>query len=114
MPDYVLRDGRHYVSYVPGPSHTLLGVKFRATPCTVKMIKHPPVAQSPAEQLDAQRIAEAVEEVLAEFRSQGAQLYAEEIAYIEDDTPRYSAYKMAAYLLARQYANGLPFTQTPS
>ena len=114
MPSFLLRDGRHYVSYITGPTHTLLGVKFTDQPCQPNMVKHKAVSGAPHEQLDESRIAMAVEEVLIELRQNGAPVFAAEIAYVEDDSPRYTAFKIAATLLVRQYLAKLPFQEVGS
>ena len=41
MPGFIVKEGRHFVSYITGPSHILLGIKFTKEPVHVQVVKEP-------------------------------------------------------------------------
>jgi hypothetical protein len=109
MPSYVFKNGRHYVSYITGPTHILLGLRFCTAAGTVNMVKVPPVGTAPYVPVDEASVRSAVEEALSEFRISGANVFVSEVVYVEDDTPRYNHFKIAAALLAHHFASGGDF-----
>jgi hypothetical protein len=109
MPGFIVKDGRHFVSYITDPSHVLVGVRFAPEPVTPKLVRQPADGSCFHGSLDEARILEAVQEVLAAHRSEGASVYAAEIVYVENDSPRYDLYRIATHLLVKQYINGGEF-----
>jgi hypothetical protein len=103
MPSFISKEGRHFVSYITGPAHILLGIKFTDQTAEPKLIMQPPIGSCSHEPLDELKIREAVQEVLAAFRTDGAKIFAEEILYVENDTPRYDLFRLAAYQLTARY-----------
>jgi len=106
MADFIIKDGRHYVSLVTGPSHVLLGVAFTREPVEPTMIRRPASGGCFHGELDEGEIRAAVREALAAFRADGAEIHAAEIVYVENDSPRYEMFQYAATLLARRYLEG--------
>jgi hypothetical protein len=109
MPGYIVKEGRHFVSYITGPSHILLGIKFTKEPVHAKVVKEPAQGMCFHGSLDESQILAAVQEVLAAHRAEGATVFAAEVVYVENDSPRYDLYRIAAHLLAKQYLNGGEF-----
>jgi hypothetical protein len=109
MPGFIFKEGCHFVSYITGPSHILLGVRFTHEPVTPKLIKQPPQGSCSHGTLDESQIFEVVQEVLAAHRAEGASVFAEEIIYVGNDSPRYDLYRMAAHMLTKQYLSGGEF-----
>jgi hypothetical protein len=110
MPSFIAKDGRHFVAYVTGPSHVLLGVRFVEHPVEPRLVKQPPQDAYAHGPLDEFQIRAAVQEALAAFRAEaGTKLHAAEIVYVENDSPSYELFRYAALLLAEHYANGGEF-----
>ena len=109
MPGFTTKDGRHFVSYITGPAHILLGIKFTDQTVEPSLVRQPPIGSCSHEPLDELKIREAVQEVLAAFRADGAKIYAEEILYVENDTPRYDLYRLSTYLVTARYLEGGEF-----
>lgn len=112
MPSFILKDGRHFVAYITGPSHVMLGVKFVGREVTPTLVRQPPMGTLSHVPLDESQIRAAVQEELAAFRAEsGLNLHAAEIVYVEDDSPRYSLFRIATQLLARHYRDGGTFAE---
>lgn len=109
MPSFLTKEGRHFVSYITGPSHVLLGVKFTNQVSDPKLIKQPSQGICSHGKLDEDQIRQVVQEALAAFREEGSSIYAEEILYVENDSPRYDLFHLAAYSLVKQYVDGGEF-----
>ncbi|WP_124543635.1 hypothetical protein [Piscinibacter terrae] len=110
MPSFIAKDGRHFVAYVTGPSHVLLGVRFVEHPAEPKLVKEAPQGTCSHSPLDELQVREAVQEALAAFRAEaGANLHAAEIVYVENDSPHYDLFRIAAQLLAKHYVSGAEF-----
>lgn len=110
MPSFITKGGRHFVSYITGPSHVLLGIKFFADPVEPTLVKQPKQGSGSQVQLDEVEIRSSVLEVLAVYRAKnGASLYAAEIVYMEDDTPNYALFGYVAGLLVERYGSGREF-----
>jgi hypothetical protein len=105
MPTFILKDGRYFVSYITGPSHIFLGLRFVQQAGRSRMVKLPPVGQQPPEQLDEVRIRSAVEEAMSEHNQSNPTAFIDEISYVEDDTPRYTHFKIAAALLIQHFTS---------
>ena len=110
MPQFIFKEGRHFVSYITGPSHVLLGVHFSQVPATPTLIKQPTMGACSHGTLDEGKIFEAVEDVLAMHRAEGAEVFVSEIVYVENDSPRYDLYRIAANALTKHFLNGGEFT----
>jgi hypothetical protein len=109
MPGYIFKEGRHFVSYITGPSHILLGIKFTEELVHTKVVKEPAQGTCFHGSLDESQILAAVQQALAAYRAKGASAFAAEIVYVENDSPRYDLYRIAAHLLADRYLNGGEF-----
>ncbi|QMV73340.1 hypothetical protein HS961_11145 [Comamonas piscis] len=105
-----MKEGRHYVSYITGPSHVLLGIKFTSAPTEPLIIKTANTSGCSHGHLDEARIKAAVTNGLSSFREEfGIDLHAEEIVYVENDSPRYNLFTGVAYLLAKHLSDGGDF-----
>jgi hypothetical protein len=113
MPVFIVKEGRHFVSYITGPSHILLGLRFANEPVEPKLVKQPPQGSCLHGSLDDSQIFEAVQEVLTAHRAEGASVFAAEIVYVENDSPRYDLYRLAAHLLTKQFLTGGEFKHVP-
>jgi len=110
MPGFFLKEGRHYVSYITGPSHVLLGIKSTSAPTDPSIIKTASTSGCFHEHLDEARIKADVTDGLSTFREEfGSHLHAEEIVYVENDSPRYEFFRVVAYLLAKHLSDGGEF-----
>ncbi len=110
MPGFMFKEGRHFVSYVTGPSHVLLGVRFVHSPVEPALVRLP--ARGPGHAgLEEGRIRAAVMDILAACQARGTPLFAAEIVYIENDTTREALYHIAAELLTRHYLEGGVFSE---
>lgn len=104
MPQFSTKDGRHYVSYITGPRHVLLGVRFSDQPTTPTMIKQPPIGNCFHDHLDEDKIREAVRSGLEAFeRETGTKAWVSEIVYVENDSPYYELFGYCSLLLARNF-----------
>jgi len=107
MPGFTVNQGRHYISYITGPSHVLLGIKFGSRPTQPRIIRTAAHGNCSHGELAEAEIKMAVTKGLEEFRREsGAELHAEEIVYVENDSPRYDMYTAVAYMLAKHLFNG--------
>ena len=91
----------HFVSIVTGPSHVRLGLRF--TDSRVEkpaMVRRPAVGNCDHGALDEAEIASAVASGIADV---SLVIYAAEIIYVADDSPRYSLYARCAQLLAQRF-----------
>lgn len=109
MPQFIFKEGRHFVSYITGPSHVLLGVSFSRKSGVPSLIKLPAQGACSHGTLDEGKIREAVQEVLAAHRDEGENVFAAEIVYVENDSPRYDLYRVAANALTKRYLTGGEF-----
>ncbi len=104
MPQFSTKDGRHYVSYITGPRHVLLGVCFSDQPMTPTLNKQPPNGSCFHGVLDEDKILEAVLSGLETFeRETGTKAWVSEILYVENDSPAYDIFAYCALLLARNF-----------
>lgn len=111
MPVFAIKEGCHFISYITGPSHVLLGVRFASKPVELGMTKTEAQGECFQGNLDEAKIRQAVTDGLEAFRTEfSGELYAEEIIYVENDSPRYDMFKYTAYLLAKHLFNGGEFT----
>jgi hypothetical protein len=109
MPQFIFKEGRHFVSYITGPSHVLLGINFARNSVAPVLIKLPAQGTCSHGTLDEEKILEAVQEVLGVHRAEGEYIFAAEIAYVENDSPRYDLYRIAAHALTKRYLTGGEF-----
>jgi hypothetical protein len=59
--------------------------------------------------LDEEKILGVVQEVLAARRAEGEDLFAAEITYVENDSPRSDLYRIAAHALTKRFLAGGEF-----
>jgi hypothetical protein len=109
MPSFTTKNGCYFVSYITGPSHVKLGVRFTDRVAEPGLIKQPAKGSCFHGLLDEDRIRTAVQDGIAAFQGEGMRLYVEEIIYVENDSPRYDLYRAAAYSLIKHYASGGEF-----
>jgi hypothetical protein len=107
MPTFTIQGEIRFVSYITGPAHILLGLRFTvgASSATPSFICKPAAQQWADGKLDENAIAEAVATGVAEVSES---LNVAEIVYVADDTPRYPLYAHCAKLLAERFLQGLP------
>jgi hypothetical protein len=102
MPQFSTKDGRHFVSYITGPRHVLLGVCFSDQPTTPTLSRQPPNGDCVHGHLDEGKILQAVLSGLETFeRETGTKTWVSEIVYVENDSPYYELFAYCALLLAR-------------
>lgn len=102
------KDGRHFIAYITGPSHVLLGIAFGSAPVVPSLHRESRQGGCDHGPLDEAQISRAVLEGAAKAN---VQLHPAEIVYVENDSPRYDLYKHCAYLLAKRVAAGEPFPE---
>ncbi len=116
MPQF-MTDGRsHFVSYVTGPQHVMLGVEFGAPQgAAPTVIKSPPIGDCSHGTIDERQLVEAV---LAGVNEESAKANfhhsVRTITYIENDSPNYSLFQYCAVLLVRALAAGTKFVPRQS
>ena len=106
MPSYVERDGGYFISYITGPKHIRLGLKFSLEASTVECIKNCAVANKSRQNIDEQELILAVEVgVHAYMQESGLRLFVSKIEYVADDSPDYALFAHCTRLLARRFSN---------
>jgi hypothetical protein len=91
----------------------LLRLAFRQQDGEPVLVQEPPVGGCHHAPLEEARIRKAVLDGVAEARqTAGFSLYAAEILYVADDSPRYDIYQHCAYLLAQRPASGAEFVES--
>jgi len=104
MPVFTTDGHRHFVSIITGPSHVRLGLRFVTDPlASPSVVREPPIGLCGHGELDETAIVSAVASGIAEV---SCSLFASEIIYIADDSPRYALYAQCAKLLAEQFCKG--------
>ena len=73
-----------------------MGVTFTNEPAHPTLVKEPPQGACFHGSLDESQILAAVEEVLAAHRAEDANVFAAEVVYVENDSPRYDLYRIAS------------------
>ncbi|MBL8795444.1 MAG: hypothetical protein JNM56_16180 [Planctomycetia bacterium] len=86
------------VSWVVGPKHLWLGVKFARKPVVPTVAKHPSIGNCCHGEIDQSQLVAAVVAGASEY-----DLHPERIEYVENDSPAYNLYAHCARLLA-EYA----------
>ena len=110
MPHFTRHRDRYCVSYITGPTHVWLGVKFGEPRAQPTFIRQPAVGECYHGQLDPTRIFDAVRTALGTVKeSSGSELHVTEIAFVENDCPRYDLYGLCAKLIAQRMLSGEPF-----
>jgi hypothetical protein len=104
MPTFTSEGERHFVSYITGPSHIRLGLRFSASPVPSPEITcQPAIGASDHAAIDERLLLEAVAAGTAEA---SPLLTIAEVFYVADDSPRYSLYRHCAKLLAERFLQG--------
>lgn len=111
MPTFTRKDGRHFVSYITGPLHVLLGVSFGPADTKPVIVRQSHPGGCNHGSLDESRIREAVVAGIAEA---DVQLHPVEIIYCEGDSPHYELYRHCARALAQRVASGAEFPESQS
>lgn len=106
MAGITIKDGRHFIALVTGPSHVLLGIRFGDTPSEPRLVALPARDGSHRATLDAAMILDVVQQTLAAHRAAGNAVFAEEIVYVSDDSPRADLYRIAAERLVAHHLAG--------
>jgi hypothetical protein len=101
MPTFSVEDGRHFVEYVTGPSHIRLGLLLTTAPVENPLIiERPAIGQCTHGEIDRAQLVGAVRAGIA---CVSATIYAAEIIYVANDSPRYSLFSRCAALLAERF-----------
>lgn len=104
MPSFTEDGQRTFVSYVTGPSHVRLGLRFVDAPVDKPaLVRQPPVGSCSHGEIDESSLIEAV---LGGVAAVSPDLHVAEIVYIANDSPRYPLYSHCAKLLAERINPG--------
>ncbi len=113
MPQFTYRDGRYCGSYITGPKHIWLGLRF-GTSQELQVIRLPAIGGRLHEVIDEVRLVEAIQAGVCEAEKEaGAHLAVEEVAYVENDTPSYALYQTCGKQIALRFLNGEGFAAAP-
>ena len=91
VPTFSVQDGRHFVAYVTGPSHIRLGLLLTTAPVENPLIIERP--QSDNARTAKSTAAELVGAVRVGIASVSAAIYAAEIIYVANDSPRTRSFR---------------------
>ena len=106
MPSYIEKDGSYFISYITGPKHILLGLRFVTEASTVEIIKNPSVSDRFCQDMDEQKLLLAVEDGLrAHSQECGLRLFVSKLEYVADDSPDYALFAHCTQLLARRFTH---------
>lgn len=107
MAAYFKKDGDSYVTWITGPTHNLLGLRFGApVGATPEIIALPPVDNGEDPAIEERELLKAVQQGVAEVNEQrGTALTVARILYVPNDTPAYGFYVHCARLLTEQAAD---------
>jgi hypothetical protein len=100
MPHFSQDGDLDVVSYVTGPKHVRLGLKFATSPRTTVLTVRPPIGGCDHGVLDPAKIEDAVLRGVADA---SAELFVERIEYVANDSPDYVLYNVCARLLAARF-----------
>lgn len=104
MPTFTEDGERTFVSYITGPSHVRLGLRFGDAPvATPALVRQPPMGSCSHGEIDELSLIEAVR---AGVVAVSPELHVVEIFYVADDSPRYSLFSQCAKLLAERFKSG--------
>lgn len=105
-------DGRsHFVSYITGPQHILLGVEFGETSIDPPLVtKLPPIGGCTHGVIDEHMLVQVVLDGIREESDQTAIIrHVRSITYVENDSPNYRLYQHCARLIVKALASGTTF-----
>lgn len=112
MPVYWKQGPRYYVSYITSPSHVRLGLTFDKHANAPSLTCEPAIGKGPPTQFDEEKIVEAVLAGVYEVNLEhNRHLNVTDIAYVADDSPRYSLYQHCAKLIAERVVQGGDFPE---
>jgi hypothetical protein len=104
MPTFTTKGDQHFVSYITGPSHILLGLRFSDVPILrPEIIQQPAVGSCNHGEIDEPSLIEAV---IAGTADVSLSLAVAQVIYVADDSPQYSLYRHCAKLLAERFLQG--------
>lgn len=112
MPQFIKKDGCHYVAYITGPRHILLGVRLGRTPAVgPTVVKQGAIGECNHVAIDEALLVHAVTEGVREgVEESGYEVSISEIVYVENDSPAYDLYQNCARLIVLRLAAGDEFT----
>lgn len=100
MPHFSEDGDLKVVSYITGPRHVRLGLKFATSPRTLVLTQRPAIGGCDHGALDPARVEEAV---LRGAADAGEELFVERIEYVANDSPDYALYRRCAHELAKRF-----------
>lgn len=109
MPQFWMKDGRYFVSYVTGPTHNILGLAVSSgiSSRDVVMVRLPAVGACGCGPVDGSEIRTAVLAGVADANlALGTDWHPIEIVYVENDSDRYPVYRHCAKLLVERISRG--------
>jgi hypothetical protein len=110
MPQFVEKDGRYCVSYITGPSHVWLGLRFGTFVQPVRIVQEPPIGAVQSTPIEESVLLQSVSAGIAEAAERvGGTLSLAEVSYVANDTPRAALYQYCAYLIATRVLQGGEF-----
>ena len=111
MPDYRKQGDLFIVSYVTGPSHVRLGIRFSSEPrSSPTLTRLPPVGECDHGPLEESRIVESVNEGVSRANDKHhTHMRVAEIHYVANDSPRYDLFRHCAFLIADGVQAGAEF-----
>ena len=103
MPGFHIDGGTHFVSFITGPSHNILGLKLvddkRESPLIVAK-----EGKYASNTFDEAKLTIAVQTgVDRALKDSSRKIYVSEIVYMKDDSVRYDAYEICAGLIVERY-----------
>ncbi|MCA8989145.1 MAG: hypothetical protein KDA78_15975 [Planctomycetaceae bacterium] len=93
-------------SHIPGPSHNWLGLRLQEDQPSEIILTQMSI-RSCETVLDEEKLCAAVDRgVITENANSGSKWFVAEIAYVADDSPRYSVYEMLAVRIVSALNSG--------
>ncbi|MFN3652016.1 MAG: hypothetical protein ACK47B_20770 [Armatimonadota bacterium] len=101
MPQFSEIGGFQTASFITGPSHVLLGLRFGAHgSAQLTLHRRPPIGTCSHGQIDEVQLERAIRTGVDRANAErGTKCGAVEAFYIENDSPKYSLYERCTYLL---------------
>lgn len=112
MPSYTKSEDSYRVSYITGPQHVLLGLRFDETVCNkVELVSLGISGACNHGELDTRKIRTRVMEGISKANTEFKTNYIlGRIEYVENDSPNYSLYGHCAYLIVKALHEGIEFS----
>ena len=108
MPNFTTDSRFHYISFITGPSHNLLGLELgKDTQGKIELIKKPCIGDCDHGMINEAQLLIAIQDGVKKANSEkNAQYSIKSVVYVENDSPRYDIYKHCAELIVKRLYEG--------